>query len=123
MKGEIRNHITNDITPLQIKEQIINDSVRYKILEVKQNNLWKRDLNIYLNGKISNTYNILYKKQKELHLDSFHEINETKYNFIDSICLEVVTIKTFKENFEVINQKQDTNIVRIKTNGNLDIIH
>lgn len=105
--------------PIQVYGIWLNDSIGYSITEVKENNLWKRDLNIHYRDSIKNKINVLYKKQKKLHMETYNQTKEVDYKIIDINKVVIITEIIGQENFETVFSKTYHDTVFIEQNGNL----
>lgn len=86
------------IKELQIKDYRLNYTSRYRILETKTSNKWKRDLVLYLNKKESKRVPILYKEKKALSVDWYHQQKELSYELLNDSTIEITEFIYHKEN-------------------------
>lgn len=86
------------IKELQIKDYRLNYTSRYRILETKTSNKWKRDLVLYLNKKESKRVPILYKEKKALSVDWYHQQKELSYELLNDSTIKITEFIYHREN-------------------------
>lgn len=105
------------IRELQIKDYRLNYTSRYRILETKTNNKWKRDLVLYSNKMESKRIPILYKEKKALSVDWYHQQKELDYKLINDSTIKITEFVYHRENQLIKDIDTLTKTIQVFTNS------